>query len=276
MTSSVQDQYEVLIIKYGTRETIRREVFLNYHLYDKPDGQSDIDMDYYVWVARNADRTVVIDTGYSTQTAQRRGRTFTVPPPDAFHRLGIVDAPSAIVILTHGHYDHVGNISYFPTAQFVMAQSEFDFWTSPYAQRKQFHYSVEDPELEELAALHASGRLTLTTGDQDIAPGIAIIEVGGHTPGQLMVHVATADGPVLLTSDAMHYYEEYEQDYPFVFTADVPRAYDAFDRIRGMFDAEEIAHLVSGHDPSTFSRFAPDPGGPLPGLVATIGGSPVG
>jgi glyoxylase-like metal-dependent hydrolase (beta-lactamase superfamily II) len=273
MTSSGNDEYEVLIIKYGTRETIRREVFLNYHLYDKSDGDSDIPMDYYVWVARNADRTVVIDTGYSEQTAQRRGRTFTVTPPDAFSRLDIVDAPGTTVILTHGHYDHVGNISYFPTARFVMAQAEYDFWTGPYAQRKQFHYSVEDPELAELAALQESGRLTLTTGDTDIAPGIKIIEIGGHTPGQLMVHVATADGPVLLTSDAMHYYEEYEHDYPFVFTADVPRAYDAFDRIRDMFDADDITHLVSGHDPSTFEHFEPSQHGPLPGLVATIGRS---
>lgn len=47
-----------------------------------------------------------------------------------------------------------------------------------------------------------------------------------------MVHVATSAGPVLLTSDVMHYYEEYERDYPLALTADVPRANAAFDVIR--------------------------------------------
>jgi glyoxylase-like metal-dependent hydrolase (beta-lactamase superfamily II) len=271
MAQSSTEEYELLIIKYGTRRTIRREVFLNYHLYDVTDGDTPIDMDYFIWVARNAERTVLIDTGYSERTAQRRGRSFTVTVPTALQRLGVTDAPELTVVLTHGHYDHVGNAGLFPTARILMAQAEYEFWTGGYPRRQQFHYSIEDEELDELKALKAAGRLTLTRGDQEVAPGISILEIGGHTPGELMVTVQTTDGPVLLTSDAMHYYEEYDNDYPFAITADVPGAYDAFDRIRRMFDQQQIAHLVSGHDPSTFERFPPDAGGPLPGMVATIG-----
>jgi glyoxylase-like metal-dependent hydrolase (beta-lactamase superfamily II) len=269
MGSASDEEYEVVIVKYGSRRTLRHEVFLNYHLYEEPDA--DVDMDYYVWIVRNENRTIVVDTGYSEETARRRGRTFTVTPAEAFERLGVADGPELTVVLTHGHYDHVGNIGCFPTARFVMAEAEYGFWTGAFARRKQFHYSIEDDEITALAALRDSGRLTLTTGDPDIAPGVRILEVGGHTPGQLMVHVATSEGPVLLTSDVMHYYEEYERDYPFALTADVPRAYAAFDLIREMERTDRIAHLVSGHDPSMFDRFKPETTGPLAGLLATIG-----
>jgi glyoxylase-like metal-dependent hydrolase (beta-lactamase superfamily II) len=273
MTQSSNEEYELLIVKYGTRRTIRREVFLNYHLYQAHDGEEPIDMDYFIWIARNAERTVLIDTGYSEATAKRRGWPFTVTVPTALERLGVKDSPDLTVILTHGHYDHIGNVGLFPTAKLLMARAEYEFWSGDYARRQQFHYSIEDEELERLQALNAADRLTLTSGDQEVAPGISIIEIGGHTPGELMVTVRTAAGPVLLTSDAMHYFEENDHDYPFAITADVPGAYDAFDRIRQMIGEGQITHLVSGHDPSTFDRFRPDPDGPLPGLVARIGGT---
>jgi len=59
----MSEQYEVLAIRYGTRESSAAEVFLNYHAYHEPDRP--LRMDYFFWVARNAARTVVVDTGFS-------------------------------------------------------------------------------------------------------------------------------------------------------------------------------------------------------------------
>jgi hypothetical protein len=56
------DDYEVLVVKYGTRTTTRGDVFLNYGVYHAPDAP--IEMDYFCWIARNSSRTVVIDTDY--------------------------------------------------------------------------------------------------------------------------------------------------------------------------------------------------------------------
>jgi hypothetical protein len=85
--------------------------------------------------------------------------------------------------------------------------------------------------------------------------------------------VQTADGPVLLASDAMHYYEEYERDMPFAFVADLVDMYGAFDRIRGMVADGAVRHLVSGHDPGTLERFGllADPPAELAGHVAVVG-----
>ena len=55
------DQYQVTIVKYGTRQTVRSDVYLNYHLYGEPDGP--IGMDCFFWVVRNAHRTIVVTPG---------------------------------------------------------------------------------------------------------------------------------------------------------------------------------------------------------------------
>ena len=50
------DRYQVTIVKYGTRSTVRSEVYLNYHVYGEPDGP--IGMDYFFWLVRNRERTI--------------------------------------------------------------------------------------------------------------------------------------------------------------------------------------------------------------------------
>jgi len=55
------DVYEVLAVRYASRQTLRSLVYLNHHLYDEPDGP--IGMDYFTWIVRNAQRTFVVDTG---------------------------------------------------------------------------------------------------------------------------------------------------------------------------------------------------------------------
>lgn len=269
MTTDPDDVYEVVIVRYGTRTTRRSEVFLNYHLYGEADAP--IDMDYFFWVVRNAHRTFVVDTGFSQVGGSNRGRTFLVHPGTALDMLGI-DRAAAKVILTHGHYDHIGNVDLFPASTIFMPESEFDFWTGPYAHKHQFHHSVEDSEIDHLRRVRDEGRLHLLTGTQTIAPGLEVIEVGGHSPGQTILVVDTVDGPVLLASDATHYYEELEREMPFLVVADLAAMYAGFDTMK-QIAYERRAILVPGHDPHTLDRHEPY-GGALTGIAASIGRLP--
>jgi glyoxylase-like metal-dependent hydrolase (beta-lactamase superfamily II) len=263
-------QYEVLIVRYGSRQTARSGVFLNYGLYGEPDGP--IGMDYFFWVVRNRERTLLIDTGFSAAGGANRGRTTLVPPPTAFDALGIRPADEPTVIVTHAHYDHIGNLDYFHRSPIVIAQAELDFWRSPGARHILFHHSAEDADLEVLERAAVDGRVHPFADRVTVSPGIEVLRVGGHTPGQSVVIVQTGDGPVLLASDAVHYYEECDRNMPFVSVADLPAMYAGFDTVRGMMADRRVQHLVSGHDPDTFGRFRPDGSGPLAGNVARIGG----
>ena len=80
----MSEQYEVLAVRYGTRQASAAEVFLNYHVYHEPDRP--LGMDYFFWVARNPARSVVIDTGFSPAGGAARGRTMLMDTVPALRR----------------------------------------------------------------------------------------------------------------------------------------------------------------------------------------------
>jgi glyoxylase-like metal-dependent hydrolase (beta-lactamase superfamily II) len=263
------ENYRVTIVKYGERSTRKSDVFLNHHIYGRDDGP--IGMDYFFWVVQNADRTIVVDTGFSRRGGEVRNRTFGIDPARAYAALGVDPDTAPDVVVTHAHYDHIGNLGIFPKSRLFIAQREYDFWTGPLAVRKQFHHSVEDDEIATLVAADKEGRVHTYDGSFELAPGVTLLEVGGHTPGLSVVLVSTDAGTVLLASDAMHYYEELDADLPFAFVADLPAMYSGFDTISELVSSGRVAHLVSGHDPDTLSRFTPVTDGELAGIAATIG-----
>jgi len=245
-------EYEILALKYGTRRGTRGEIFLNYHLYGEPDGP--LDMDYYFWLVRGPESTVLVDCGFSPRGGSVRNRTQLARPVDALAALGTSPSDVDTVVVTHAHYDHIGNLGEFPDCDVVVAQDEVDFWSGPYAGKRQFAHSAEPSELTTLADVVDQGRATLVHKEADIAPGITVTKVGGHTPGQLVVVVRTSAGATMLASDALHYYEELELDRPFSSVEHLTDMYRGFDLIRE-FQQDPHTTVVAGHDPLVGDRF---------------------
>jgi glyoxylase-like metal-dependent hydrolase (beta-lactamase superfamily II) len=251
---------EVLAVRYGHRVSTRAESFLNYHLYGEPDGT--IDVDYYFWIIRDPDGTVIlVDTGFAPEVGDRRRRDWDTTAAGALPKLGIDPGAVKTVVVTHAHWDHIGNLHQFPHAEIVISRAEYDFWTGPAARRAQFAAHVEPGELALLRTVHREGRLTLITDQHTVARGVELVEVGGHTPGELIVTVATGTGTVVLASDALHFYEEAERDRPFAILTDLPGMYRAYDLLADL-TAEPRTWLVAGHDPAVSDRFAPYRGDP--------------
>lgn len=238
--------HEVIAVRYGTRPARRSDVFLHYELYGEPDAE--IGMDYYFWIVRDARRITLVDCGFNETSGAVRNRTMICPPAKALARFDIRPEDVDRIIVTHAHYDHIGNLNAFPRAEVVMTEREYAFWTSPMGGKPLFATSAETDDIAALTELHTTGRLRLI-GRRHKEDGIELIEVGGHTPGQLIVIV---DDRIVLASDALHYYEEMTLDRPFLHVADLPAMYAAFELLRELAPGR---HIVAGHDPDVLRRF---------------------
>ena len=127
--------------------------------------------------------------------------------------------PHSFEDLEDAYFDLV--ISLAPEAQHRAVEltrataTELEFWASSLARYAQFAVVAEQPEVDCLVAASVAGRATTFTGECEPAPGIRMIEVGGHTPGQAIVVVDVGAGrTIVLASDASHYYVPHSSRWP--------------------------------------------------------------
>jgi glyoxylase-like metal-dependent hydrolase (beta-lactamase superfamily II) len=254
--------YEILALRYGSWLTTRSHCFLGYARYGEPDAP--LRMDFFLWVLRHQQRTIVVDTGFAPNVAVRRGRECLISPTRALALAGIDAATVEQLVLTHLHYDHIGNLDAFPAATIHVHGRELDFWRSPRATRGQFAALVESPELATLEAADRAGRVRRIEHDAELAPGVHALWTGGHTPGQLIVAVMGRASPVVLASDALHFHEELDRDRPFAVLSDLAEMHGGYELLRGL--AALGARIVPGHDPAVMRAFPR-----LPGALAELG-----
>jgi len=263
-TQTDDGTWQIVIIKHGTRETTRSEAFLNYSFYGEPDGPHTVD--YYLWVLRRGSRAVIVDTGYSASEGRERHREILIDPVHAVRSLGIDPEAGHPVIVTHAHYDHIGNIEAFVNSPIYISRAEWEFWTDDIANRTLFSHFGDPAAVRELTRVARQDRLHVFDGRCSVAPGIEVTVLGGHTPGQAIVTVSTSVGPIVLASDAVHFHEELERDMLFQSMTDLQQSYRALDQLRRL----PRGTIVSGHDAGELGRHPPL-SGTLAGLAATIG-----
>lgn len=245
-------EYDVIAIRYATRMARRGECFYRYHVYGEPDRP--LQLDFYFWLLRGRDEVILIDTGVHP-SAERPGRQLLIRPADAVAALGIAADDVSQVVVTHCHSDHIGNLDAFPRARLTVQRREINFWSGSIARRRQFAAAVDTGQIEYLRAAIDSGRGVVIDGDMTVADGVEVRLVGGHCPGQQIVIVRTAGAPVVLPSDAVHFYEELDRQMPYGVLWNLEEMYAAYDLLQSL--AADGAVVVPGHDPEVMRRFAP-------------------
>ena len=241
--------FELYAIRYATNPARTRGH--NYILADRPDTLEP--MDYFSWVAVGPGGPVVIDTGLFRAKALARGYAMPHTPMDGLRALDIDPKAVERMVITHLHYDHIGNTDAFPNARFELQAAEMAHATGPLMAKPFFRLAYEPEEIARFVGYLHAGRLNLHGLEHEVVPGLTVHWVGGHTAGQEVVRVHTRRGWMVLASDALHYYEELERGLPFTVTTNVAAMLLAHDRIRGLVDGDAL--IVPSHDPQVVDRF---------------------
>ena len=244
------DSYEVYAIKYGHHARRSGENFVGGDAHDVP-----MPLDYYVWIVRNAARTIVVDTGFNAEAATARGRTLVQPVGSGLASLGIAAEAIADVIVTHLHYDHAGNLPLFPQARFHLQDREMAFATGRCMCHDLMRHGYSAEDVSGMVRRVFDGRVAFHDGSACIAPGVEVHHIGGHTRGLQVVRVRTRRGWVVLASDASHFYAHMDGDRAFPVLYNLAEMLEGYNTLRAL--AESPAHIVPGHDPLVMERYPP-------------------
>ncbi len=136
--------------------------------------------------ADGAVRRVLFDSGHAgRRRALRR----------ALNRRGLTPSSIDVLVLSHGHWDHLQNADLFAHAPVLAHSAELAYLDAPAA-----HDHATPPWSKAvLAALDVR-----ETGEGDrLLSGVGVIDLPGHTPGSIGLTVETADGLAVLTGDAV-------------------------------------------------------------------------
>jgi len=256
------EPFEVFAIRYARVDRKSSENFLGGDPHE-----SGMPMDYFVWMARSESKTWVIDTGFNQAAADRRKREFLRCPTEGLRLLGVDAAEVENVIITHMHYDHVGNFDLFPRAQFHLQDSEMAYATGRHMATPFFSHAFEVDEVVAMVRNVYKGRVSFYDGDSELAPNISLHHIGGHTKGLQVVRLWTRKGWLVLASDASHYAANMSQRRPFPIVIDVAQMIDGWDRMLGL--VEDSANIIPGHDPEVMKLY-PAPLSELEGIAVQL------
>jgi glyoxylase-like metal-dependent hydrolase (beta-lactamase superfamily II) len=235
--------YQVYALRFGSVPGRRvHENFLRRDMHDGP-----MPLDFYVWIVRNAWRVVLVDTGFGKRAAEQRRFMLDVDPIDALSQLGIEADAIDDVVITHLHFDHAGNLDRFANARFHVQVAEAAFATGPCMCEPHLRAPFDVEDAVQLVRHVYAERVRFHEGDGEVAPGISVHLVPGHTAGIQAVRVMTARGPVVLASDSSHLYANAARRSPFSLTVDAIATLRSYERLLEL--AGSYTRVVPGHDP---------------------------
>jgi glyoxylase-like metal-dependent hydrolase (beta-lactamase superfamily II) len=213
------------------------------------------------------DKKIVVDTGPPDAERSLRYHPYSKAEPNRpeqnmtsqLAKIGIKPEEIDIVVLTHLHWDHVGDVEKFSNAEFIVSGEELEFAFNPipslYVAYEALQIGMEPLFLKVIERIK-----TVEMKEKEICEGVRVIPTPGHTPGSISVVVDTKEGSYVIAGDAVFKYANLkgapEQRLRYlmsgVYTDLIAmwRSYELIDEIVG----HDIYRVIPGHDSEVFEK----------------------
>lgn len=169
-------------------------------------------------------------------------------------QLGLEAGDIDIVIMSHLHFDHAGNLRTFARTgtRLICNDKEYEFANGFDGLFKGAHLKSD----------YEGIKFDTVSGDTEIVPGVTVLETPGHTPGCMSLQLDLADtGTMIFTSDAVYMKASYGP--PALGAAivwDNQAWLRSVEKLRGIAERTD-ATLVFGHDPEQIGELRIAPAG---------------
>ncbi len=165
-------------------------------------------------------RNVLFDTGLKGCALQLK---------EALKEEGLSCEDITDVVISHMHFDHVGNVSLFQNAHFYVSKTE---WVQGIKDPDEWHCV---PTCEYLRGKN----ITFVEEGEELFPRVVVMEFPGHTSGLIGLKCGE---DIILCSDAIKNRYELWQDIPLM-SIDIEKSKATIERIK-----KEAKFIYPGHD----------------------------
>lgn len=244
----VPGRYRVYGVSYG------RSLYQEDKIIYGGSPSKSIPIEWLFWVIQGNGKTILVDTGFDDiAMAKKWNISNYVQPVKRLKQLGILPSEISDIILTHAHWDHIGNLGPFKNAKVWIQESEYKHAKSTINSENIKSKGMRRQDLNNLLSIEEEGRLNIVNGKNEITPGIRLALGAGHTPGSQYVIVNTLDGPVIIAGDACYLYKNNQRHIPVGSSID-PQA-----NLASIKDMHRLAaspfFILPGHDPLVMRWF---------------------
>ncbi len=153
---------------------------------------------------RTPDRLIALDPGFGAAAPAPTTGWFMRGLEEAGYSADQVD----MVLVSHCHPDHIGNVATdgvpnFPNAQIVVSAAEFDYW-----KRGENISEMRQPTLAlfRKVLLPLEDQIQLIEPGDHIVPQLMAVDAAGHSAGHLAFRLTSGDRELLILSDTTPHY----------------------------------------------------------------------
>lgn len=162
-------------------------------------------------------------------------------------KMGVVPEQIDFLVLTHLHWDHSYNLELFPDIPIYVQKRELQYAVAPLpSDNVPYCY---DPRNGKPSWFTGFQQMKVVDGDCNVAPGIRLILLPGHTPGIQGVLVDTVEGKYLIASDTYPLFENYEAMSPSGIHVDLKEWFASYEKTKEICD-----FILPGHDMKILDR----------------------